>query len=46
MRLSEGVRVFERADWRRKVRMPERMRREQDRKSVSSPADSSTTGKW
>jgi hypothetical protein len=46
MRPGQGIRVFDRADWRRKVRLPARLRREASGGSSENLTDRKTTEKW
>jgi hypothetical protein len=46
MRPGQAIRVFDRVDWRRKVRLPGRLRREASETSSAPLTDRKTTEKW
>jgi hypothetical protein len=47
MRTVVGFQLFDRADWRRKVRMPNRLRKaESEKQRFGSPEDRKASEKW
>ena len=46
MRPGQEIRVFDRDDWRRKVRVPSWARREENGSNPTSSADRKVTEKW
>jgi len=46
MRPGQGFRVFDRADWRRKARVPDLAQRAEIEKRPSQVADRKTQEKW
>jgi len=46
MRQSEGIRLFDRADWNRKIRVPEWQRHPESEKRPGPVEDLKTSEKW
>ncbi len=46
MRLGNGVRLFDRAEWRRKTRVPDRLRHGKSEERRSQTEDRKAPGKW
>jgi hypothetical protein len=46
MRIGQGIRVFERANWQRKARTPTWLRRAESEKRPASVPERKVTEKW